>query len=70
MIVYYMCLYRFGYDFEIVADDLNKGYKELKKVYTKCYKRYNNENPTKEEWENAKEDIEVSEMVLNRVRDF
>ena len=71
MKVFYMCLYRFGYDFEIVATSLQKGYSELKKVYYEWYGKYNcGDTPSAEEWRQAKSDIEISEMILDKVRDI
>ena len=65
--IYHLTLYRFGYDLTVVTDNEESGIAALKKEYYDTYKKWNNCRPTKEEWENARESIEIRQYELNKV---
>ncbi len=69
MKIFLMSMYRFGECYEVAAETEEKGFSALKKKYIDLYKRYNNERPTKEEIEKMLSDVEIQEMILNKVFD-
>ena len=70
MTLFYICMYRFGDCYEIIADDIGTGKDRLKKKYVEMYRIYNGEDPETEEIEEMLSDLEISEMQLNKVKDF
>lgn len=67
MKLFYMTMWRFGNDYNIIADSEEKGRSALKKEYIKLYKIYNGEEPTGKEIREMLNDIEVTVMKLNTV---
>mgnify|MGYP006958186684 CR=1 FL=1 len=64
-----MNMWRFGECIQIVAETKQKGYSALKERYYEIYQHWNGEKPKAAEWKETKSDIEVFEMVLNKVFD-
>lgn len=67
MKLFYMTMWRFGNDYNIIADSEEKGRSALKKEYIELYKIYNGEEPTGKEIREMLNDIEVTVMKLNTV---
>lgn len=70
MTLYYICMWRFGECYEIITDDVKVGTAALKKKYIKLYRAYNDESPTSEEVEEMINDLEITEMQLNKVKEL
>ncbi len=69
MKLYYMTMWRFGNDYNIITDDMTTGRSALKAKYIELYEIYNGTKPTKEEVEKMLSDIEVTIMKINEVFD-
>lgn len=69
MKLYYMTMWRFGNDYNIITDDMQTGRSALKEKYIELYEIYNGTKPIKEEVEKMLSDIEITPMKINEVFD-
>lgn len=67
MILYHICMWRFGDCIEIISDNKANGIKELKKEYCRLYEIYNFEKPTQKEIRTMVSELEITEFTLNKI---